>query len=99
MRALGREPREVLEGPNYLAVYEGEAEIRAIAPDMELLKTVDGLGGSMRSSSLSVEGSYGARTWRTGSGFPRKRCATRKASSMYESGADLARAIVTADRH
>lgn len=44
VRALGREPREVLEGPNYLAVYEGEAEIRAIAPDMELLKALDGLG-------------------------------------------------------
>jgi len=44
VRALGREPREILKGPNYLAVYEGEAEIRAIAPDMELLKEVDCLG-------------------------------------------------------
>lgn len=44
VRALGREPKEVLEARNYLAVYEDEAEIRAIAPDMELLKEIDGLG-------------------------------------------------------
>lgn len=44
VRALGREPREVLKGPNYLAVYEKESEVLAIAPDMELLKEVEGLG-------------------------------------------------------
>jgi PhzF family phenazine biosynthesis protein len=46
VRALGREPREILkaQNQNYLAVYEGEAEIRAITPDMELLKEVDCLG-------------------------------------------------------
>jgi PhzF family phenazine biosynthesis protein len=44
VRALGRTPAEILKAPNYLAVYEGEAEIRAIAPDMELLRAVDGLG-------------------------------------------------------
>jgi PhzF family phenazine biosynthesis protein len=44
VRALGREPMEILKATNYLAVYEGEADIRAIAPKMELLKEVDGLG-------------------------------------------------------
>jgi len=46
VRALGREPKEVLkaQNKNYLAVYEGEEDIRAIAPDMELLKKVDALG-------------------------------------------------------
>jgi PhzF family phenazine biosynthesis protein len=46
VRALGREPNEVLkaQSQNYLAVYEGEADIRAMAPDMDLLKEVDCLG-------------------------------------------------------
>ncbi len=46
VRALGRGPVEILksQNQNYLAVYEGEADIRAIAPDMELLKEVDCLG-------------------------------------------------------
>jgi PhzF family phenazine biosynthesis protein len=46
VRALGREPREILkaQNQNYLVVYDGEADIRAIAPDMELLKEVDCLG-------------------------------------------------------
>jgi PhzF family phenazine biosynthesis protein len=44
VRALGREPREILEATNYLAVYEEEAEILAIAPDLELLNEVDCLG-------------------------------------------------------
>jgi PhzF family phenazine biosynthesis protein len=44
VRALGREPKEILKARNYLAVYEGEAEIRAISPDLELLKEVDCLG-------------------------------------------------------
>lgn len=44
VRALGREPQEILEAQNYLAVYEGEEDIRAITPDMELLKEVDHLG-------------------------------------------------------
>ncbi|MBW8876470.1 MAG: PhzF family phenazine biosynthesis protein [Acidobacteria bacterium] len=44
VRALGREPREILKAQSYLAVYEGEADILAINPDMELLKEVDCLG-------------------------------------------------------
>lgn len=45
VHALGREPAAILKAPkNYLAVYGGEADIRAIAPDMELLQEVDCLG-------------------------------------------------------
>jgi len=45
VRALGGAPAEILKAAsNYLVVYEGEAEIRAIAPDMELLQAVDSLG-------------------------------------------------------
>lgn len=46
VRALGREPGEILkaQSQNYLAVYKGEADIHAITPDMELLKEVDCLG-------------------------------------------------------
>jgi len=44
VRALGREPREILKAQNYLAVYEDEAEIRAITPDMRLLNEVDCVG-------------------------------------------------------
>jgi PhzF family phenazine biosynthesis protein len=49
VRALGREPQEILQAQNYLAVYEGEADIRAITPDLELLKAVDGLGAIVTS--------------------------------------------------
>jgi len=44
VRALGREPKEILKAQSYLAVYEEEAEIRAITPDVALLKEVDCLG-------------------------------------------------------
>ena len=44
VRALGREPKEVFKTQKYLAVYEAEADIHAMAPDMELLKEVDCLG-------------------------------------------------------
>lgn len=49
VHALGREPKEILKAQNYLAVYEGEADIRAITPDMELLKEVDCLGAIVTS--------------------------------------------------
>ncbi len=44
VRALGREPKEVLKAAKYLAVYESEAEIRALAPDFALLNQVEALG-------------------------------------------------------
>jgi PhzF family phenazine biosynthesis protein len=45
VRALGSEPREILKAAsNYLAVYSGESDIRAVNPDMALLQEVDGVG-------------------------------------------------------
>jgi PhzF family phenazine biosynthesis protein len=45
VRALGREPKEILTASQkYLAVYEEEADIRVIDPDLELLKEIDCLG-------------------------------------------------------
>jgi PhzF family phenazine biosynthesis protein len=49
VRALGREPQEVLKAQNYLAVYEEEGDIRAITPDMELLKELDCVGAIVTS--------------------------------------------------
>ena len=41
---LGKTPREVYFHRDYLAVFESEAEVRALAPNMEELKKLDGLG-------------------------------------------------------
>lgn len=40
-RALGRQPLEVLCADDYLAVFEDEAAIRGIEPDLSLLGTLD----------------------------------------------------------
>lgn len=57
VRALGREPKEILEAKNrnYLAVYEEEADVRAMAPDQELLKEVDCLGAIVTSKGESSD--------------------------------------------
>lgn len=44
VRALGREPKEILKAVKYLAVYESEAEIRALAPDFARLGEVEASG-------------------------------------------------------
>lgn len=43
-QALGRRPRSVLRSSQYLAIFETEEEIRALAPDMEILKRLDLMG-------------------------------------------------------
>ena len=43
-RSLGRKPREVLRSRDCLAVFETEAELASLAPDMELLAALDCLG-------------------------------------------------------
>ena len=56
VRALGGEPREVFKGPsNYLAVYEREADILALAPDMDLLKEVDCVGAIVTAKGDGVD--------------------------------------------
>ncbi|MFT5486275.1 MAG: putative PhzF superfamily epimerase YddE/YHI9 [Alphaproteobacteria bacterium] len=37
---LGNAPQAVIEGPNYMAVFESEADIAALAPNMEVLATL-----------------------------------------------------------
>ncbi len=37
---LGAAPQEVIEGPNYMAVFGSEADIALLAPDMEMLATL-----------------------------------------------------------
>jgi PhzF family phenazine biosynthesis protein len=44
IEGLGKEPREVLRNRDYVAVYDSESDIRALAPDMQLLKGLDALG-------------------------------------------------------
>ncbi|MBI4184080.1 MAG: PhzF family phenazine biosynthesis protein [Proteobacteria bacterium] len=40
-RALGRAPREVLVGRSYVALYDREEDVAALAPDMEALSRLD----------------------------------------------------------
>jgi PhzF family phenazine biosynthesis protein len=44
MRGLGKAPREVLRSRDLLAVYDSQAEVAALAPDLALLETLDSLG-------------------------------------------------------
>jgi predicted PhzF superfamily epimerase YddE/YHI9 len=44
IEGLGRAPREVLRKRDYVAVYDTEEDIRALSPNMELLKGLDALG-------------------------------------------------------
>lgn len=44
VRALGKEPRQVLKSRNYLAIYDRPEEIQSIAPDMARLKEIECLG-------------------------------------------------------
>ncbi|MDY0020520.1 MAG: PhzF family phenazine biosynthesis protein, partial [Anaerolineae bacterium] len=44
LRGLGREPQAVLRARDYLVLYDSEAAIRALVPDMAALMDVDSLG-------------------------------------------------------
>lgn len=41
---LGAEPSLLLKAPDYVAVFDNEAQIRALEPDFGILKTLDGRG-------------------------------------------------------
>lgn len=43
VRGLGRKPREVLRARDYVAVFDSEAEVAGLAPDMALLSGLDAL--------------------------------------------------------
>jgi len=44
IRGLGAKPKEILKARDFLAVFNDEAEIRALKPDFSVLKTLDCLG-------------------------------------------------------
>ncbi len=44
LRGLGGKPREILKSRDYFAVFDSEAEVAALAPDMSLLAELDSLG-------------------------------------------------------
>jgi PhzF family phenazine biosynthesis protein len=44
VRALGRPPREVYRARDFMAVYDAEDDVRALAPDMSGLARLDALG-------------------------------------------------------
>ena len=44
LRALGKQPQEVLAARDYLVVYAKEEDIRNIQPDFDLLKQLDRMG-------------------------------------------------------
>lgn len=52
---LGAVPQEVVEGPNYLAVFAEEADIAALAPDMETLATLHPRGVIATAPGESVD--------------------------------------------
>src|SRR5882762_9363631 len=43
-RALGHQPRQLLKSRDYFAVFDSQAEVAALAPDMVLLTRLDCLG-------------------------------------------------------
>ncbi len=44
VRGLGRAPRETLRSRDFLAVFESEADVRGLAPDLEAIRGLDVLG-------------------------------------------------------
>jgi PhzF family phenazine biosynthesis protein len=44
LKGLGGKPREVLKSRDYFVVYESEAEVRSLNPDMNMLTKLDCLG-------------------------------------------------------
>jgi predicted PhzF superfamily epimerase YddE/YHI9 len=44
VEGLGRKPAEILKRRDFVAVYESEADVRALRPDFGLLAGVDALG-------------------------------------------------------
>jgi predicted PhzF superfamily epimerase YddE/YHI9 len=53
--AMGHAPREVLRSRDYLLVYEREADVRALEPEMALLDQVDTLGVIATAPGESVD--------------------------------------------
>ncbi|HEY0077858.1 MAG TPA: PhzF family phenazine biosynthesis protein [Pyrinomonadaceae bacterium] len=68
LEGLGKEPREVLRTRDYVAVYDSESDIRALAPEMELLKGLDALG--IIATAPGDEVDFVSRFFAPGAGIP-----------------------------
>lgn len=53
--ALGRAPREVLRGVDYVAVYDHEEEVRALTPDLARLAALDARGAVVTAPGRDVD--------------------------------------------
>jgi predicted PhzF superfamily epimerase YddE/YHI9 len=68
LRALGRTPVEVLAAEDYVVVFESEAEVRAVAPDMGLLGQLDRRGVAV--TAPGVEADFVSRFFAPKFGIP-----------------------------
>ena len=62
VRGLGREPFEVLKARDYLAVFAGEAEVRALEPDLATLAGLECTGVIVTAPAASGRGPLGSGT-------------------------------------
>ncbi len=68
VRALGRAPREVLRSRDYLAVYDTQAEVAALTPDMGRLARLDCLGVIVTARGKDAD--FVSRFFAPGAGVP-----------------------------
>jgi PhzF family phenazine biosynthesis protein len=68
VRGLGTRPVEALKARDYMAVYEAEEEVRALRPDMEMLKRLDCLGVIATAPGRTVD--FVSRFFAPGAGIP-----------------------------
>lgn len=66
MRGLGAAPQEVFKARDYLAVFANEAEVRALQPDLAVLKTLDCLG--IIATAPGAEADFVSRFFAPGAG-------------------------------
>ena len=66
IRGLGATPKEVLKSRDYLAVFNSEAEVRALRPEFAALKTLDCLG--IIATALGTDCDFVSRFFAPGAG-------------------------------
>lgn len=66
--ALGIAPREILCSRDYLAIYDSEADVRALRPNFEVLKTLDRLGVIVTAPGRTSD--FVSRFFAPGAGIP-----------------------------
>jgi predicted PhzF superfamily epimerase YddE/YHI9 len=68
IRGLGRQPREVLRARDYFAVFDSEADVAALAPDMTSLARLDCLG--IIATARGTNADFVSRFFAPGAGVP-----------------------------